>query len=111
MCYFNRLTRVARWLADYPEWLQFCWDFVKPPRNDEIALRHFFFLLAAVQEIFFYFICAACNFLLPTSACRNFFFKITLLPPPPPHQELNGRPLNLTSLVTDTPDLFCDVAG
>ena len=37
MCYFNRLTRVARWLADYPEWLQFCWDFVKPPRNDEIA--------------------------------------------------------------------------
>ena len=31
MCYFNRLTRVARCLADYPEWLQFCWDFVKPP--------------------------------------------------------------------------------
>ena len=38
MCYFNRLTRVARCLADYPEWLQFCWDFVNPPRNDEIAL-------------------------------------------------------------------------
>ena len=52
MCYFNRLTRVARCLADYPEWLQFCWDFVKPPRNDEIALQHFFFLLVAVQEIF-----------------------------------------------------------
>ena len=52
MCYFNRLTRVARWLADYPEWLQFCRDFVKPPRNDEIALQHFFFLLAAVQEYF-----------------------------------------------------------
>ena len=46
MCYFNRLTRVARWLADYPE---FCWDFVKPPGNDEIAFQHFFFLLAAVQ--------------------------------------------------------------
>jgi len=28
-CYLNRLTRVACWLADYPEWLQFCWDFVK----------------------------------------------------------------------------------
>jgi len=53
---------VARWLADYPEWLQFCWDFVKPPRNDEIALQHFFFFLAAVQEFFFDFICAACNF-------------------------------------------------
>ena len=52
MCYFNRLTRVARWLADYPEWFQFCWDFVKPPRNDEIALQHFFLLLAAVQEFF-----------------------------------------------------------
>ena len=49
MCFFHRLTRVARWLADYPEWLQFCWDFVKPPRNDEIALQHFFSLLAAVQ--------------------------------------------------------------
>ena len=53
MCYFNRLTRVARWPADYPEWSQFCWDFVKPPRNDEIALQHFFFLHAAVQEFFF----------------------------------------------------------
>ena len=56
MCYFNRLTRTARWLADYPEWLQFCWYFVKPPRNDEIALQQFFFLLAAVQEFFLYFI-------------------------------------------------------
>ena len=43
---------MACWLADYPEWLPFCWDFVKPPRNDEIALQHFFFLLAAVQEFF-----------------------------------------------------------
>ena len=51
MCYFNRLTRVARCLADYPEWFQFCWDL---PRNDEIALQHFFFsLLEAVQECFF----------------------------------------------------------
>ena len=73
MCYFNRLTRVARWLADYPEWLQFWWDFVKPPRNDKIASQDIFFLAC--------FICAACNFFLPTSAGRNFGFKIT--PPPP----------------------------
>ena len=52
-CYFNWLTRVARWLADYPEWLQFCWDFVKPPRNDEIALQHFFFLAFSSARIFF----------------------------------------------------------
>ena len=49
MGYFNRLTREARCLADYSEWLQFCWDFVKPPRNDEITLQQFFFLLAAMQ--------------------------------------------------------------
>ena len=78
MCYFNRLPRVARLLADYPEWLQLCWDFVKHPGNDEIAFQHFF-LLAAVQEAFFYFICAACNFFLPTSACRKFCFKIAQL--------------------------------
>ena len=94
MCYFNRLTRVARCLADYPECLQFCWDFVKPPRNDEIALQHFFFFLAAVQEFFSNFICAACNFFHPTSACRKIFFKITN-PPSPPPQELNGRPLTV----------------
>ena len=52
-CLNNQLARVARWLADYPKWLQSCWDFVKPPRNDEIALQHFFFLLAAAQELFF----------------------------------------------------------
>ena len=80
VCYFNRLTRVARYLADYPEWLQFCWDFVKPSRNDEIALQHFYFLPAAVQEFFSYFICAACNFFLPTSACRKFFQNHPPLP-------------------------------
>ena len=53
MCYFNRLTRVARWLADYPEWLQICWDFVKPARNDEIALQHFFFLACSSAIYFF----------------------------------------------------------
>ena len=52
MCYFNRLTRVARCLADYPERLQFCWDFVKPPRNDEIALQHFFSCLQQCNIFF-----------------------------------------------------------
>ena len=89
MCYFDMLTRVARWLADYPEQLQFWWDFVKPPRNDEIALQHFFFSCLQQCKNFFYLICAACNFFLPTSACRKIFFKITH-----PHpQELNGRSL------------------
>ena len=56
MCYFNRLARVARLLADYPEWLHFCWDFKKaPPRNDEIALQHFV-LACSSARIFFYFI-------------------------------------------------------
>ena len=68
MCYFNRLTRVARWLADYPEWLQFCWYFVKPPGNDETALQHLFFLLTAVQEFFFQFHLCCMQFFLPTSA-------------------------------------------
>ena len=58
MCYFNRLTRVARWLADYPEWLQFCWDFVKPPRNDEIALQQFFFsCLLQCKNFFLFHLC------------------------------------------------------
>ena len=60
MCYFNKLTRVARWLADYPEWLQFCCDFVKPPGNDEIALQHFFVLAcssARITLIFLFHLC------------------------------------------------------
>ena len=73
MCYFNRLTRVACWLANYPEWLQFCWDFVKPPRNDELALQHFFFLLAAVQDFIFLF-----------HLCYMQFFSSDKPPPPPP---------------------------
>ena len=108
MCYFNRLTRVARWLADYPEWLQFCWDFMKPPRNDEIASQHFFSCLQQCKNFFFFFICAACNFFLPTSACRKFFFKITH---PPPPQKLNGRPLiefNPSSYLVPT-ESHCDM--
>ena len=58
MCYFNRLTRVARCLADYLEWLQFCWDFVKPPRNDEIAClkqcKNFFSISFVLHAIFFF---------------------------------------------------------
>ena len=82
MCYFNRLTRVARWLADYPEWLQFCWDFVKPhPPGMMKLLCNIFFLLVAVQEFFLFHLC-----------CMQFFFQQALAeiffqnhPPPPPH--------------------------
>ena len=81
MCYFNRLTRVARWLADYPEWLQFCWDFVKPPRNDEIVLQPFFFLACSSARIFF-----SISFVLHAI----FFFFFQNHHPP---QELDGRPL------------------
>ena len=35
------------------EWLQCCWDFVKSPWNDEIALQHFFFLACSSARIFF----------------------------------------------------------
>ena len=90
MCYFNRLTscRVARWLADYPEWLQFCWDFVKPPRNDEIALQHFFFLLAQCKNFFLFHVCCM-QFFSCNRRLQEFFFSKS-----PITQELNGRPLN-----------------
>ena len=89
MCYFNRLTRVARWLADYPEWLQFCWDFVKPPRNDEIC-NNFFFLLAAVQDFFLFHLCCM-QFFTSKKCLQEFFFQNH---PSPLRQELNGRPLS-----------------
>ena len=81
MCFFNRLTRVARWLADYPEWLQFCWDFVKPPRNDEIALQHFLFLIGAVQEFFSIPFVLHAIFFFQQALTENFLSKS---PPPPP---------------------------
>ena len=70
------------------KWLQFCWDFLKSPWNDEIALQHFFFLLAAVQEFF------SISFVLHAI----FFFRkglhyIFFRNHPHPPQELNGRPL------------------
>ena len=83
MCYFNRLTRVARWRADYPEWLQFCWDFVKTPRNDEIALQHFFFLLAAVQEFFSISFVQPSLFLFFQQALAGIFFSKSPTPRPP----------------------------
>ena len=90
MCHSNRLTRVACWLADYPEWLQFCWDFVKPPRNDEIALQHFF-LACSSARIFFLFPLCCMQFFSSNKCLQEIFFQNH--PPPPPPQELNGRPL------------------
>ena len=99
MCYFNRLTRVARCLADYPEWLQFCWDFVKPPRNDEIDSQHFFFLACSSARIFFLFHLCCMQFFSSNKRLREIFFQNHPLPSPPPPlpQELNGRPLRSSS--------------
>ena len=90
MCYFNRLTRVARWLADYPEWLQFCWDFVKRTRNDEIALQHFFSCLQQCKNFFSIAFVLHAIFFFQQALAGNFFSKS---PTPPPPQKLNGRPL------------------
>ena len=84
MCYFNRLTRVARWLADYPEWLQFCWDFVKHPRNDEIALQHFFFLAYGTRIFFISFVLHVIFFF--QQALAGIFFQNHRPPPPSPTQ-------------------------
>ena len=80
---FNRLTRVVRWLADYLEWLQFCGDFVKPPRTDEIALQHFFSCFQRCKIFFFYFICAACIFFSSNKRLQEFFFQNQPPPLPP----------------------------
>ena len=87
MCYFNRLTRVARWLADYPEWLQFCWDFIKPPRNDEI-LQHFFLAYSSARIFFLLHLCGM-QFFSSNKRLQEIFFQND----PSPSQELNGRPL------------------
>ena len=79
------------WLADYPEWLQFCWDFIKPPRNDEIALQHFFLACSSARIFFLLHLCCM-QFFSSNKRLQEFFFKIT---PPPPPQELNGRPLSM----------------
>ena len=73
MCYFNRLTRVARRLADYPEWLQFCWDFVKLPRNDEIALQPFFLACSRARFFSISFVLHAIFFF--QQALAGFFFQ------------------------------------
>ena len=80
MCYFNRLSRVARWLADYSEWLQFCWDFVKPPRNDEIALQKFFLACSGARIFFLFYLCCM-QFFSSNKRLQDFFFKITTPPP------------------------------
>ena len=66
-------SSVLHWLADYPEWLQFCWDFGKPLRNNEIALQPFFSCLQQCKNFFFHFICAACNFFFRQVFAGNFF--------------------------------------
>ena len=57
------------------EWLQFCWDFVKPPRNDEIALQHFFFFLIAVKEFFSIIFVLHAIFFFRQALVGNCFFQ------------------------------------
>ena len=82
MCYF----RVARCLADYREWLQFCWNFVKPPRNDEIALQHFFFLACSSARFLFLFRLCCMQFFSSNKSLQEIFFQ---------NRELNGRALTI----------------
>ena len=71
------------------EWLQFCWDFVKSPWNDEIALQHFFLLLAAVQEFFFPFHLCCMQFFSSDKGLQEIFFEI-IHPPPPLKSKMVG---------------------
>ena len=87
MCYF----RVARCLADYREWLQFCWNFVKPPRNDEIALQHFSFLACSSARFLFLFRLCCMQFFSSNKSLQEIFFQNHPPPPPPILRELNGR--------------------
>ena len=85
---------MACWLADYQEGLQFCWDFVKLPRNDEIALQHFFSCLQQCKNFYFKNLFSISFVLLAIfffqQALPGFcFFKITHSHP----QELNSRSL------------------
>ena len=108
MCYFNRLTRVARWLADYPEWLQFYWDFIKPPRNDEIALQHFFFCLQQCKNFFSSSFVRHAIFFFQQALAENFFQNH---PSPPPPQKLNGRPLKRHKLTVNRKRCFSLLLG
>ena len=98
---------MARWLADYPEWLQFCWDFIKPPRNDEIALQHFFLACSSARFFFLLHLCCI-QFFSSNKRLQEIFFQNH---PSPPPQKLNGRPLRwsggngLLSLASITPFL------
>ena len=73
MCQFNRLPRVAHRLADYPECLQFCWDFVKPLKQ----LFNIFFLACSSARIFSisFVLHAIRSFFSSNERCRNFIFQ------------------------------------
>ena len=93
MCYFNRVIRVARWLADYLEWLQSCWDFVKPPRNDEIALQHFFSCLQQCKNFFSISFVLHAILFFQQALAGNFFSKSPTPPPPFPFKSSMVGPL------------------
>ena len=60
------------------EWLQFCWDFVKPRWN---SFATFFSCLQQCKNFFLFVICAACNFFFQ-QALAGIFFQNHHPPPP-----------------------------
>ena len=63
------------------EWLQFCWDFVKSPWNDEIALQHFFFLACSSARIFFLFHLCCMQLFSSDKGLQEIFFRNHPHPP------------------------------
>ena len=66
------------------EWLQFCWDFVKPRWN---SFAPFFFLACSSARIFFLSFVLHAIFFFQQAVAGNVFQNHL-----PPLQELNGRP-------------------
>ena len=63
------------------EWLQFCWDFVKSPWNDEIALQHFFSCLQQCKN-FFSISCVLHAIVFFRQGLAGNFFSKSSTPPP-----------------------------
>ena len=78
------------------EWLQFCWDFVKPRWN---SFATFFFLACSSARIFF--LCHLCcmQFFSSNKRLQEIFFQNP--PPPPPSRVKWSAPLRGIFLPTN----------